>query len=96
MSQANRYLSRSEAREDVVIRIAASLTTRCVWSSGRTLTVRTDAVTMAEVWVGNIDLAGALRSLRIALEGPSHLRRAFPRWLVLSKLTEVKRQTERL
>ncbi len=60
---------------------------------GVDLTVRTDAVTMAEVWVGDVDLAGALRSRRITLEGPSRLRRAFPRWLILSPLTGVKRQT---
>jgi len=60
---------------------------------GVDLTVRTDAVTMTEVWVGDIDLAGALCSRRIILEGPSHVRRAFPRWLILSPLTEVKQQT---
>jgi DNA-binding HxlR family transcriptional regulator len=59
---------------------------------GVDLTVRTDAVTLAEVWVGDIDLADAVRSRRVMLEGPSHLRRAFPDWLILSPLTEVKRQ----
>lgn len=58
---------------------------------GVDLVVRTDTVTMAEVWVGDLDLAGALRSRRIVLEGPSHLRRAFPRWLRLSPLTKVER-----
>ncbi len=60
---------------------------------GVDLTVRTGAVTLAEVWVGDLDLAGAIRSRRIILEGPSHLRRAFPDWLRLSPLTEIKRQT---
>lgn len=60
---------------------------------GVDLTVRTDAVTMAEVWVGDLELAGAIRSRRIVLEGPSHLRRAFPGWLRLSPLTKVERQT---
>ncbi len=60
---------------------------------GVDLAVRTDAVTMAEVWVGDLDLAGAIRSRRIVLEGPSHLRRAFPDWLILSPLTRVERQT---
>ena len=54
------------------------------------LTVRTHAVTMASVWVGDLDLAGAIRSRLITLEGPSHLRRAFPSWLSLSPLTEIK------
>jgi len=58
---------------------------------GVDLTVRTEAVTMAEVWVGDLDLAGAIRSRRIVLEGPSYLRRSFPRWLRLSPLTKVDR-----
>jgi DNA-binding HxlR family transcriptional regulator len=62
---------------------------------GVDLTVRTDAVTMAEVWVGDLDLAGAIRSRRIVLEGSSHLMRAFPGWLRLSPLTEVARMSER-
>jgi DNA-binding HxlR family transcriptional regulator len=57
---------------------------------GVTLTVRTNAATMASVWVGDLDLAGAIRSRIIVLEGPSHLRRAFPSWLSLSPLTEIK------
>jgi DNA-binding HxlR family transcriptional regulator len=58
---------------------------------GVDLTVRTDAVTMAAVWVGDLELAGAIRSRRIILEGPSYLRRAFPDWLILSPLTKVER-----
>jgi DNA-binding HxlR family transcriptional regulator len=54
------------------------------------LTVRTDAVTMASVWVGDLDVAGAIRSRLIVLEGPSRLRRAFPSWLSLSPLSEIK------
>jgi DNA-binding HxlR family transcriptional regulator len=57
---------------------------------GVALTVRTDVVAMASVWVGDLDLAGAIRSRLILLEGPSHLRRAFPSWLSLSPLTEIK------
>jgi DNA-binding HxlR family transcriptional regulator len=57
---------------------------------GVALTVRTDAVTMASVWVGDLDVAGAIRSRLIVLEGPSRLRRAFPSWLSLSPLTEIK------
>ena len=57
---------------------------------GVALTVRTEAVTMASVWVGDLELAGAIRSRLIILEGPSRLRRAFPSWLSLSPLTEIK------
>lgn len=63
---------------------------------GVDLTVRTDAVTLAEVWVGDLELADAIRSLRIQLEGREQLRRAFPGWLRLSPLTKVKRQTARV
>lgn len=62
---------------------------------GVDLTVRTNAVTMAEVWVGDLELAGAIRSRRIVLEGPSHLRRAFPGWLRLSPLTKIERASGR-
>jgi hypothetical protein len=44
---------------------------------------------MASVWVGDLDLAGAIRSRLIVVEGPSRLRRAFPSWLSLSPLTEI-------
>lgn len=58
---------------------------------GVDLTVHADAVTMAEVWVGDLDLVGAIRCRQIFLEGPSHLRRAFPSWLRLSPLTKIPR-----
>lgn len=60
---------------------------------GVNLTVRTDAVTMAGVWIGDLDLAGAIRSRLVVLEGPSHLRRTFPDWLKLSPLAGVERPT---
>lgn len=53
---------------------------------GVDLTVRTDAATMARVWLGDFDLAGAFKSRRLVVEGPSHLRRAFPDWLKLNPL----------
>lgn len=58
---------------------------------GVDLTVRTDTVTMVGVWMGDLALAGAIRSRRIVLEGPSHLRRAFPGWLKLNPLAGVER-----
>ena len=57
---------------------------------GVDLVVRTDVVTMASVWVGDLDLAGAIRSRLIVLEGLSRLRQAFPSWLSLSPRTEIK------
>jgi DNA-binding HxlR family transcriptional regulator len=61
---------------------------------GVDLTVRTDAVTMAGVWIGDLNLAGAIKSRRIVLEGPRHLRRAFPDWLKLSLFAGVERRLE--
>jgi DNA-binding HxlR family transcriptional regulator len=58
---------------------------------GVDLTVRTDVVTMAGVWMGDLDLLGAIRSRRIILEGPSPLRRAFPDWLKLNLFASVER-----
>ncbi len=63
---------------------------------GVDLTVRTDAVTMAGVWMGDLDLGGAIRSRLIVLEGASHFRRAFPDWLKLNPLADVERPTARV
>lgn len=62
---------------------------------GVDLSVRTDVVTMANVWVGDLGLEGAIRSRGIVLEGPSHLRRAFPKWLRLSLFAAVERPSGR-
>lgn len=59
---------------------------------GVDLTVSTDIITLAEVWVGDLALADAIRSRRIEIEGQSELRRAFPGWLKLSPLTKVESQ----
>lgn len=61
---------------------------------GVDLTVRTDAVTMAGVWMGDLNLAGAIKSRRIVLEGPRHLKRAFPDWLKLSLFAGIERGSE--
>lgn len=62
---------------------------------GVDLTVRTDAVTMARVWLGEFDLAGAFRSRWLVVEGPSHLRRAFPDWLKMNPLAGIEQQASR-
>jgi DNA-binding HxlR family transcriptional regulator len=48
------------------------------------LTVTTSVRTLAEVWRGLRPLDREIRSGRILLEGSTKLRRAFPRWLLLS------------
>ena len=62
---------------------------------GVDLTVRTDAVTMAGVWIGDLNLARAIESRWIVLEGPRHLRWAFPDRLKLSLFAGVERRLER-
>jgi DNA-binding HxlR family transcriptional regulator len=55
------------------------------------LLVRADSVALHRVWVGQLDLAAALRDGRIDLEGPAGLRRGFPDWLKLSVFVERER-----
>lgn len=47
------------------------------------LFVTADTVALHRVWVGELEMAKALRSKSIVLDGPSALRRAFPNWLAL-------------
>jgi DNA-binding HxlR family transcriptional regulator len=51
---------------------------------GTDLTVRSDPVELASVYMGDVALSSALRRRTITLEGPSHLVRGFPRWFGLS------------
>jgi DNA-binding HxlR family transcriptional regulator len=52
------------------------------------LAVTADSHVLHRVWMGQLDLAAALRSGKIALDGPAELRRAFPTWLKLSVFAE--------
>jgi DNA-binding HxlR family transcriptional regulator len=52
------------------------------------LLVQADSVALHRVWVGQQDLAQALRDGLIALDGPAELCRAFPDWLRLSIFVE--------
>ncbi|HEX6024681.1 MAG TPA: winged helix-turn-helix transcriptional regulator, partial [Solirubrobacter sp.] len=54
------------------------------------LTVRSDPVALASVYMGDIGLSTALRERKITLEGPSHLVRSFPKWFGLSTLIGVR------
>jgi DNA-binding HxlR family transcriptional regulator len=47
------------------------------------LVVTADTVALHRVWVGELDLARALTTGAIALDGPAELRRRFPEWLAL-------------
>jgi hypothetical protein len=48
------------------------------------LQVDAEAQTMAEVWVGQMELGAAMRSRRVRVTGPEHLVRSMPDWLGLS------------
>jgi DNA-binding HxlR family transcriptional regulator len=58
---------------------------------GIDLTVRSDPVELARVYMGDVPLAGALQRRAITLEGPRHLVRGFPRWFRLSPLIGLER-----
>jgi DNA-binding HxlR family transcriptional regulator len=51
------------------------------------LIVTADTVALHRVWVGEVDLAKALTTGAVALDGPAELRRAFPGWLALGFFT---------
>jgi DNA-binding HxlR family transcriptional regulator len=58
---------------------------------GTDLTVRSDPVTLASVYMGDVGLSTALRERAVTLEGPSHLVRGFPAWFGLSSLIGIRR-----
>ena len=55
------------------------------------LIIRTHIKTMTQVWMGDLQIAAALKSGKIKLDGPSKLQRAFPGWLGLSLFAAVPR-----
>lgn len=58
---------------------------------GVDLTVHSDPVTLAGVYMGDITLADALRRRAVLLEGPQHLTSGFARWFGLSSLAGMRR-----
>lgn len=52
------------------------------------LIVTADSLTLHRVWMGQADLATAIRNQQIELDGPPDLRQGFPTWLKLSLFTE--------
>jgi DNA-binding HxlR family transcriptional regulator len=58
------------------------------------LLVQADCAALHRVWVGQLELAQALRTELIQMEGPADLRRAFPGWLKLSVFVERSRESE--
>jgi DNA-binding HxlR family transcriptional regulator len=57
------------------------------------LVVTTSVRVLAEVWRGLRPIGPEIRAGRLALAGPTALRRAFPRWLLLSAYASVRRPT---
>lgn len=56
------------------------------------LRVEADLRTFVEAWRGFRDLRKEIRARRIRLIGPSHLKKAFPDWLLLSALAPYERR----
>jgi DNA-binding HxlR family transcriptional regulator len=65
----------------------------CLQSPGidEDLTVTTTVLTLAQVWRGLRPIGSAIQSGGMRLEGSAALRRALPRWLMLSVYAGVKR-----
>ena len=55
------------------------------------LTVTTSVRILAEIWRGLRPLSAELRGGRVRVEGATALRRAFPRWLLLSAYAPIER-----
>ena len=58
----------------------------CLDDPGRPvdLYVRSDLRTMTLIWLGDLSIAKAMAEGRMEVDGPAHLRKAFPGWLGLS------------
>jgi DNA-binding HxlR family transcriptional regulator len=56
---------------------------------GIDLSVHSDPVALAAVYMGDLPMSAALRQGELILEGPEHLVRGFPRWFGLSSLVGV-------
>ncbi len=66
----------------------------CVGDPGHEvdLYVEADLPAMANVWLGEITMAEALRTGRVRVAGPKDLVRAFPTWLKLSRFAAAERR----
>jgi hypothetical protein len=59
------------------------------------LYVEADLKTLAQVWLGDVVMAAAMRGGAIKLTGERELKRAFPTWLLLSHFAGVARPAAR-
>jgi len=59
------------------------------------LAVKTDVVTLTDVWMGRQTLAGATHVGSLALEGAQRHVRAFPKWFALSSFAPLARRDGR-
>jgi len=55
------------------------------------LVVNADLAALTKAWMGDVELADAMRAGLVRIEGPSALARAFPGWLALSGFANVER-----
>lgn len=65
----------------------------CLFPPGHPVdvTLKSDLLTMAQVWMGDIRWADALRSKKLVLEGDRALVAAIPKWLLRSAFADVPR-----
>jgi len=55
------------------------------------LIVRAEVVSLYRVWLGRLEYDSAIRCHELVVEGPPHLARAFPRWLMFSPMARFVR-----
>jgi hypothetical protein len=61
---------------------------------GSDLKVEVDTATLYSVYLGRVELAGAMRARKLLLSGPRVLQRAFGRWFAWSAFAPASRQAD--
>lgn len=81
-----RYRGVPEQKQSWWLVAERSVTDLCLTDPGFGVDLRVDADarSMAEVWIGRLELGTAMRSRRIRVSGPEHLVRSLPNWLGLN------------
>lgn len=59
------------------------------------LVVRTSLASFMQLWFGRVDFDGAIRCGAVVVDGPAHLARQLPRWLLWSPMAPFVRERER-
>jgi hypothetical protein len=58
------------------------------------LQVKVDTATLYRVYLGRVELAGAMRARKLTMSGPQALQRAFGRWFAWSSFAPASRSAD--